>query len=110
MRNGFEVSVSLILCLCIMVMATVVDSVGEPSELAIETILPSTEELAIYQSSWDGLGTCEKRLMMKTQQVAEVLQVRIRSPSARCKSHFLVNLECFDARDQGKSSRLPSFG
>lgn len=88
MRNGFEVSVSLILCLCIMVMATVVDSVGEPSELAIEAILPSTEELAIYQSSWDGLGTCEKRLMMKTQQVAEVLQVSIRSPAQGVKVTF----------------------
>lgn len=110
MRSGFEVSVSLALCLCIVFTTTVVDSVGELSELAIEAILPSTEELAIYQSSWDGLGTCEERLAAKTRQVAEVLQVRIRSPSARCESHFLVNLECFNARDQGKSSRLPSFG
>lgn len=111
MKKVFEIFVSLALCLCIVITTTVVDSVREPKELAIEAVLPSTEELVIWRPSQDGFGTREKRPVVKAQQMAvTVLQVRIRSPDTRCKSSFLMNLECFNARDHGKAFRLLSFG
>lgn len=97
-----KIFVALMLCGCLISTAIAAVSADGLSELAIEAVIISTEEM-LRRPSRDGLRVCGKQPRINWLQriCTAVVQVRIRSPDWMKRRSLEIGLVCFNARDQG---------